>query len=211
MKSLMRIGKWVMLVILALALWVATTAENVIDIAVFMLGLSSAELTANWGQWWWWRFNGKARIAASFGGPAIFLFNKFVLFQFLIDAGTDSTYMIILSSILMTCILWITVALYTAPEREEKLIAFYREARPIGWWGPIARACGEDRANYSMIFKGFGIAISGFLMLASGTISFSHFYIGQWDIAGTTLAVAIGSGWLFRKHFRPFIQRLQGS
>ena len=38
--------------------------ENVIDIAVFMLGLSSAELTANWAQWWWWRFNGKARIAA---------------------------------------------------------------------------------------------------------------------------------------------------
>jgi Na+/proline symporter len=209
MESLLRIGKWVMLVILALALWVATAAENVIDIAVFMLGLSSAELTANWGQWWWWRFNGPARLAASFGGPLIFLFNKFVLFRFLIDAGTDSTYIVILSSIVMTAILWVVVALYTAPEPEEKLIAFYREAKPMGWWGPVARACGETPRDPSMIINGFGIAFLGFLMLAAGTIGFSHLYIGRWAVAGVAIVLAFGSGWLFRRRLRPFIRRVQ--
>lgn len=209
MESLLRIGKWVMLVILALALWVATYAENVIDIAVFMLGLSSAELTANWGQWWWWRFNGPARLAASFGGPLIFLFNKFVLFRFLIDAGPDSTYIVILSSIVMTAILWIVVALYTRPEPEEKLMAFYREARPMGWWGPVARACGETPRDSSMIVSGFGIAFLGFLMLVAGTIGFSHLYIGRWEVAGVAIVLAFGSGWLFRRRLRPFIRRVQ--
>lgn len=209
MESLLRIGKWVMLVILALALWVATYAEDVIDIAVFMLGLSSAELTANWGQWWWWRFNGPARLASSFGGPLIFLFNKFVLFRFLIDAGADSTYIVILSSIFMTAILWIVVALYTRPEPEEKLMAFYREARPMGWWGPVARACGETPRDPSMIVSGLGIAFLGFLMLAAGTIGFSHLYIGRWEVAGVAIVLAFGSGWLFRRRLRPFIRRLQ--
>ncbi len=209
MRHLMRIGKWVMMIILALALWVATAAENVIDIAVFMLGLSSAELTANWGQWWWWRFNGQARLAASFGGPLLFLFNEFVLFRWLIDAGPDSTYLVILSSIAMTTVLWIIVALRTEPEPEEKLIAFYREARPLGWWGPIARACGEAPEPSGLLRQGFGIALAGFVMLAAATIGLSHFYIGRWDVAGIAIVVALGSGWWLRKHLRPYIRGMQ--
>jgi Na+/proline symporter len=92
MAHYMRIGKVVMLVIMGIAIFVAYHAQNFIDIAVFMLGLSSAELTANWGQWWWWRFNGKARLAASFGGPVIFLINKFVIFNYLIEARQDTAY-----------------------------------------------------------------------------------------------------------------------
>lgn len=209
MEHLMRIGKAVMLVILALALWVATSAENVIDIAVFMLGLSSAELTANWGQWWWWRFNGPARLAASFGGPLIFLFNQFVVFQWWIDAGPDSTYLVILSSIAMTCLLWIIVALLTAPEPDDKLIAFYREARPLGWWGPIARACGEEPARPALLRRGFGIALLGFGMVTAATISFSHLYIGRWEVAAAAALIAVGSGWWFWKRLWPFVGQLE--
>ena len=50
----MQIGRFVMVIIMALSILVAMSATNV-SIAVFMLGLSSAELSANWGQWWWWR------------------------------------------------------------------------------------------------------------------------------------------------------------
>ena len=75
-KHYMFVGRMVAAVIVGLAIVVASGAENVINISVFMLGLSSAELTANWAQWWWWRFNGAARLAASFGGPMIFLLNK---------------------------------------------------------------------------------------------------------------------------------------
>jgi Na+/proline symporter len=84
------VGRLVATVIVGLAMIVASTAGNVIDIAVFMLGLSSAELTANWAQWWWWRFNGPARLAASFGGPLIFLFSQYVLFRSIIDADRMS-------------------------------------------------------------------------------------------------------------------------
>src|SRR5207247_11231957 len=65
-------GKLCMLVILALAMTVVYHTRIIFDVAVFMLQLSSAEFPANWAQWWWWRFNGKDGIAASFGGGAIF-------------------------------------------------------------------------------------------------------------------------------------------
>ena len=61
-RHYLMVGRIVAASIVVLAMLVATIARSVIDIAVFMLGLAAAELTANWAQWWWWRFNGKARI-----------------------------------------------------------------------------------------------------------------------------------------------------
>ena len=61
-RHYMFVGRVVAALILGAGVVVAVSAENVIDIAVFMLGLSSAELTANWAQWWWWRFNGPASV-----------------------------------------------------------------------------------------------------------------------------------------------------
>ena len=77
----------------------------------------------------------------------VFLLNKYVVFVHLIDAGQDAAYVIVLSSIAATCLLWIAVALCTEPEPEEKLLAFYKEARPMGWWG-------ADRAKGGVLRPG---------------------------------------------------------
>ncbi len=207
-KHYMRVGKVVMFAIMALAVLVATTAQNVIDISVFMLGLSSAELTANWGQWWWWRFNGKARLAASFGGPLIFLLNKYVVFRYLVDAGTDTTYLVVLASIGLTCVLWIAVSLLTKPDPEEKLIEFYKQARPMGWWGPIARKAGIEHAGSQPIFAGLGIAVAGAITVAAGTIGFSCLYVARWYVAAVAVAVAIAAGTVFKITYSRYMRGL---
>ena len=207
-KHYMRVGKVVMFVIMGLALLVATSAKNVIDISVFMLGLSSAEMTANWGQWWWWRFNGKARLAASFGGPFIFLLNKYVIFKYLVDAGSDTTYLVVLASIGLTCVLWILVSLLTKPEPEEKLIEFYKRTRPMGWWGPIARKAGVDDAGPRPIFTGLGIAVAGAVTVAAGTIGFSCVYVARWYVAAVAVAVTVAAGVVFKTTYSQYMRRL---
>ncbi len=203
------VGRLVATVIVGLAMIVASTAGNVIDIAVFMLGLSSAELTANWAQWWWWRFNGPARLAASFGGPLIFLFNQYVLFRSIIDAGEATTYVVVLTSMAATCVLWMVVALITKPEPEEKLIEFYRRARPMGAWGPIARKAGVPPVGWAPVAKGFGIAAVGALMVGGGIIALSLAYVARWDVAGVALAVSLLAGLVFRRYFIPFVREFE--
>ncbi len=203
------VGKVVMFVIMGLAILVATTAQNVIDISVFMLGLSSAELTANWGQWWWWRFNGYARLAASFGGPLMFLLNKFVVFEYFVHAGQDTTYLVVLSSIAATCVLWIIVALLTPPDPEEKLVEFYRRTRPMGLWGPIARKAGIEPAGHEPIIKGLGIAALGAVMVGAGTISVSCLYIARWHTAALAAGVALVAGVFFKINFAQYMHTLR--
>ena len=204
MQHYMGVGKIVMFVIMGLAILVAYFAHNVIDIAVFMLGLSSAELTANWGQWWWWRFNGRARLAASFGGPIIFLVNKFIVFKFLIDAGQDTAYWVVLSSIAATCLVWVIVALATKPDPEEKLLEFFRLANPMGVWQPIARKAGTKASGSKPIVTGLGIAVLGAVMAASGIIALSCIYVARWDIAVIAGLVCAVSGFFFSKAYRSY-------
>jgi Na+/proline symporter len=139
-------GKLAMLLILGIALAVVYNAKLIFDVAVFMLQLSSAELPANWAQWWWWRFNGKARIAASFGGAAIFCL-VVLLPRALVSVGVTAarplaaipwwwqTFLVMG----LTTLLWVAVALLTRPDPAEVLEAFYRRAHPLGSWDPVRR------------------------------------------------------------------------
>ena len=208
MEHYMTVGKVVMFLIMALAIIVATQAQNVIDISVFMLGLSSAELTANWGQWWWWRFNGPARLTASFGGPAIFLINKFIVFEYLIQGGQNTAYLIILSSISMTFVAWVLVTFFTKPEPDDVLLEFYKRAKPMGWWGPIAEKAGVAPFSQKPIFKGFAIAVLGAVAIASGVIALSAFYISQIWVALIASTIVLITGLIFRKAYKRYLTEI---
>jgi solute:Na+ symporter, SSS family len=203
------VGRIVAATIVALAMGVAAVAQHVIDIAVFMLGLASAELTANWAQWWWWRFNGKARFAASFGGPLLFLVNQLVVFRYFVDAGPVSVYLVIFASMAATTLLWIAVARFTAPEPEERLIEFYRCARPLGSWGPIARKAGLTPAGWTPVWRGLGIAATGAVMVGAAVIALSCAFIARWETAGIAVMVSAGAGAAFKTWFRPFVRQLE--
>ncbi len=138
-------GKVCMGLILGLALLVVYRVQLLFKVAVFMLQLSSAELPANWAQWWWWRFNGKARIAASFGGAAIFCLVVLGP-EALVALGVPAAASFVLpwwwqTFLVMglTTALWIIVALATEPEPTALLESFYDRVQPLGSWGPIRR------------------------------------------------------------------------
>ena len=139
-------GKACMCLTLGMSLLVVYNVTIIFDVAVFMLTLSCAELPANWAQWWWWRFNGKARVAASFGGAAIFCFvvlgPKFLMWMgftwvaSLVLPWWWQTFLVMG----LTTVLWVAVALLTEPDPRPLLDNFYDRARPLGSWGPIRAA-----------------------------------------------------------------------
>jgi Na+/proline symporter len=143
-------GKICMGVILAIALLVVYRVQLLFKVAVFMLQLSAAELPANWAQWWWWRFNGKARIAASFGGAAIFCLVVLAP-EALAWADVSWAPSLVLpwwwqTFLVMglTTLLWVAVALATEPEPEAILNDFYRRVQPLGSWGPVRQRIGAS-------------------------------------------------------------------
>ncbi len=195
-------GKCCMVVILILALTVVYSTQLVFNVAVFMLQLSSAELPANWAQWWWWRFNSKARLAASFGGGLIFCV---VVFGpgLLVSAGFDWAQVLVFPwwyqtfiVMLLTTILWVGVALLTAPDPPEVLDDFYRRAHPMGSWGPVRHRVEQREplshlSNWAQIASGLMLACVGAAGVACLILALSSFFIARYPLGEVLSGVGI--------------------
>ncbi len=197
-KHYLHMGKLGMVIILALSVAVVFNVLIITDVAIFMLSLSAAELPANWAQWWWWRFNGPARVAASFGGAAIFCL-VVVGPKLLVMAGVSGASVLIIAwywqTLLVmgiTTLLWIIVALLTKPDPEQLLSDFYVRARPLGFWGPFQKlATAEVKRSARPIFTGLLIAVLGASAVALFILGFTHAWFARYMTSVTVLAIAV--------------------
>ena len=87
------------------------------------------------------------------------------------------------------------------PEPEEKLLSFYREAQPMGWWGPIAEKAGTPSPGSAPIARGLGTALLGAVAVGGGIIGLSGFYVGRWEVALTGGLLALVLGFWFKRTY----------
>lgn len=198
-KHYLFISRLGMLLILGLSIAVVFNVRIIIDVAIFMLQLSAAELPANWAQWWWWRFNGKARIAASFGGALIFctvvLGPKLLLFL-----GVSWAEKLILPWWWQTLLVmslntvsWVTVALVTKPDPEPLLRKFYRRAHPLGCWTPFTDAgeLSNRESNFKPVWRGILVALCGAVATSLFIVGLTQAWLGRFAVSGASLVASI--------------------
>ena len=188
-------GRLSIFLILGLALIVVYKVTFLFDVAIFMVGLSAAEMSANWAQWWWWRFNGAARLAASFGGAAVYIAIRF--------AFPDLAWWTLLFlSAGITTVLWFVTALVTKPEPPELLNGFQRRIeRPLGLW-PASREWGP-------VWRGLLLAATGAVSVMAYIVAISAMYTGQYRSAMASAAVMLLCAILFWRRFDPFLRTLE--
>ncbi len=189
-------GKLALFVILALALLVVYQVQFVFDVAIFMVGLSASEMSANWAQWWWWRFNGWGRVAASFGGGLFYVAMRLLWPEM---AWWNRMF----AAMGVSTALWIVTCLATAPERREVLERFYRRARPLGFWGPVASS-----SQVRPIGRGLLLALAGATAVMAYIVSISRAYVGDYGNAAAALTGMLALAAVFWKGFDPFVRSL---
>ncbi|MDQ6699917.1 MAG: sodium:proline symporter, partial [Acidobacteriota bacterium] len=88
-------------------------------------------------RWYWWRINAWSEVSSM-----VSAFLVSILLQTQFGYSTDDPVQfakIMLITVGITTVVWLTVTLMTAPEPNEKLLAFYRLVRPSEtFWKPIA-------------------------------------------------------------------------
>lgn len=93
-------------------------------------------------RWFWWRINAWSEVSSM-----VAAFVVSVGLQLGAGYDTDDPHdfaVVMLITVGLTTAVWITVTFLTAPEPEEKLVAFYRRVRPYAtFWGPAAQLAGD--------------------------------------------------------------------
>jgi len=155
-------------------------------------------MSANWAQWWWWRFNGWGRVAASIGGGLAYI--AIVLIRPDLPWWTRMTFGMTLATAF-----WIAATLLTAPERKDLLAAFYHRARPMGAGGPF-RADGAS--EWAGVRRGILLAAAGAAAVMAYIVGLSTLYTGAFAVGIAAGAVAAILGLLFWQRFDPFVRSL---
>jgi len=206
-------GKVAMGIIVSIAVAVVFNVSIITNVAIFMLQLSAAELPANWAQWWWWRFNGPARVAASFGGAAIFCLVVLGP-QLLSWLGAGWAEQLVLpwywSTLLvmgLTTVLWVSVALLTKPDPDKLLHAFCEKVRPLGWWGPYRK----NRVSIDVrpIFRGSYVAVVGFAATCLFIQALTEAWFGRYMAGVAEMLASVVLFILFKRTSRSFLAFLE--
>ena len=139
-------------------------------------------------RWFWWRINAWSEVSAMAAALVTSLVLQFG-FGLREESPREFAWLLIIT-VAVTTVVWVSVTFITGPEPREKLLAFYRRVRPNALlWGPVAREASDvpplrdglfNTANwlcgvamiYSFLFGVgkviFGETATGILFLAAG-------------------------------------------
>jgi len=154
-------------------------------------------------RWLWWRVSAAGELAAIVASSllvpaAIAWLPETMALARLLVVAAGATAAAVAASI------WIR------PVRPLELVEFYRKVHPPGWWGPVARAAGEDARHARLALRhgvtatllcavsvfGLLVGIGSWMLHATPPAWFAH--RGGWIAANLVLAVAVVPLWLRR-------------
>jgi Na+/proline symporter len=89
-------------------------------------------------RWFWWRINAWSEV---FAMVASFFVSLLLQLHFGMSNDDPRQFAwIVIITVVCSSVIWLAATLFTAPEKEDILLSFYRRVRPDALlWGPIAR------------------------------------------------------------------------
>jgi SSS family solute:Na+ symporter len=145
-------------------------------------------------RWFWWRMNGWSEISAMVTATIVSIFLQLYL-EWNSDDPKQFAYLM-LTTVGITTAAWLIVTLLTAPEPQEKLIAFYRKVRPEGpGWRRVAREAGlvEDNTMGGLTVQ-FVNWILGCILIYASLFGIGALIFKEWLSGSIYVLVAIAAG-----------------
>ncbi|HET7585976.1 MAG TPA: sodium:solute symporter family protein [Gemmatimonadaceae bacterium] len=120
--------------------WQLTSIEGA---WVLLIGLGAGTGLVLMLRWYWWRVNAWSEISAMAGSFVVNLLARQFLLPRFAPGDPNADAAVLLVTVVITTIIWVTVTFATQPERDDVLADFYRRVRPGGrGWARIARQTG---------------------------------------------------------------------
>ena len=180
--------------------------DSIANAWVYIIEIMSGVAIISMLRWFWWRINAWSEITSMvtalllangyFISKIIYYFDFIninqlhqIQFYYDIDHALIRAAFILIVSTLMSLL----VTFLTKPVENNRLLAFYKKVKPMGWWQPIALQAPEivipQVAKTSWLGFGFGC-----IFLNSVLFSVGHLVLGHYLIAFILIVIAIISG-----------------
>ncbi len=151
-------------------------------------------------RWFWWRINAWSEVSAMICAAVVSIFLQLVL-KWDSDQPRDFAYLMLVT-VGITTIVWITVTIFTRAEPVEKLVSFYRRVQPEGpGWDVIAAKAGlagsHAQGRLSLQFLNW---ILGCVLIYGSLFGIGKLIFKEWVLGFIFLLVAIVAGVLISRN-----------
>jgi Na+/proline symporter len=145
-------------------------------------------------RWFWWRINAWSEVSAMLTAAVVSIFLQTVL-KWDSDRPKDFAYLMLVT-VGITTIVWLTVTMLTPAEPMEKLVSFYRRVRPEGpGWKRVAAEAGVVEAHASGTLSAqFANWILGCALIYGSLFGIGKLIFKEWAIGSLYLLVALAAG-----------------
>ncbi len=165
-KHYVNASRWVTVGIVFASALVTAQMDTIAGAWKFLLAIGAGTGAVYILRWFWWRINAWSEISAMTASFIVAIFLQVIIGMDTGDANVFAKVMLI--TVVITTIVWITVTMLTSPESEETLIQFYQKVRPGGkLWQSIAAKVPEINADVGLGRDIFDWALGIILVYAS--------------------------------------------
>jgi Na+/proline symporter len=137
------VSRWATVLLFLLSIIVTSQLETVASAWELLLALGSGTGLVLILRWYWWRINAWSEISAMIASLVVSM-TALAMVKARLPAGSPliQTY-VMLITVAISTVVWLTVTFMTAPEPESKLQAFYEKVRPGGpGWRRVSESLG---------------------------------------------------------------------
>lgn len=145
------VSRLMTVVVMLLSIIPAMFNERVGFLWIYLFNLTAGVGLVMILRWYWWRVNAWSEISAL--ATSFVVSNALLLMQslFHVFKEDNATSEILLITVPVTTLVWLTVTYLTKPESEATLVRFYERVRPsAAGWQPIARVARPGSGNESL-------------------------------------------------------------
>ncbi len=198
-RHYVRASQWATVLLTIISAVVTFYMESIAGAWKLLLGVGAGAGLVLLLRWYWWRVNAWSEVAAMTSAFVVSI--GLHIAGWSSDSPRDFAWIMIIT-VSVTTVVWLTVTFLTPPESKETLVAFYRRTHPsFRGWRPVARMAPDVKVSrdgwynfldwicgavliYGWLFGAgkllFGEVVLGVAMIAAGTAAGAVIY---WDLS----------------------------
>jgi solute:Na+ symporter, SSS family len=194
------VSRWATIFLFAASIVVTSQLESVEGAWKFLLAMGAGTGLVLILRWYWWRINAWSEISAMVGSLVVssLLFNP--IHDRFPKGDMRGDAWVMLLTVIITTIIWVTVTFMTSPEPDSTLESFYKRVRPGGpGWARISEKLGYGRESIPGGALAWTNWIAGIIAVYTTLFGIGKLVFGEIGMGLTLLAVAVASfAWIAR-------------
>ena len=171
----------------------AATMGSVEGAWKFLLAIGAGTGPVYLLRWYWWRINAWSEVSAMAAALIVSLILQWI---FGLDVNAPSDFaLVMLLTVVLTSVVWLTVTCMTGPEDESVLDRFYEKVRPTGrGWRRVSERVGLTSSDRPLSVS-FYYWILGCVVVFTSLFGIGHLLVGSTAAGIIMLVCSVGVGW----------------